>query len=99
MSEFCNETFIFFSRGKAANLATHSGFEEKLCYGDIVLTYRHQTAPLSNTERRRVEKIRQENELSSQRGDGLQAGATAARKWVLFKLYLITADSTQYELI
>lgn len=50
------------SRNKFSNLSAHSGFDEKLCYGDVTLAFKHTTQPLTNTERSRIDKIRVKNE-------------------------------------
>ena len=50
-----------FSRGK---ISSHPGFEERLCYGDIVLAFEHISSPFTARERKHIEKIREENEIA-----------------------------------
>ena len=35
-----------------SNLSSHSGFDEKLCHGDITLSFRHMPQPITNVERK-----------------------------------------------
>ena len=53
--------FVDFSRTK---ISSHPGFEERLCYGDITLVLVHGSHQISKTERKRIEKLQQENEVN-----------------------------------
>lgn len=66
-----------FSRTK---VSSHQGFDERLCYGDITLGFAHDSQQLSKTERRRVEKIRQENEVVQEKHQREGASVSQMRK-------------------
>ena len=56
-----------FRRSKFAHLASHPGFDERLCYGDITLNFLHSSQPLSKLERQHIQKIREENEAEQEK--------------------------------
>ncbi len=58
----CNKC-IYFIRSRS-KIASHPGFEERLCYGDIVLAFEHVSHPFSARERKHIEKVREENEAT-----------------------------------
>ena len=57
-------SFFPHSRNKFSGLAAHPGFDEKLCYGDITLAFRHTTCVqnLTSNDRRLIERTRVKNE-------------------------------------
>ena len=57
---FVFSRLLHFSRSK---IASHPGFEEWLCYGDIVLAFEHLSQPITSKERQHIQKVREENEL------------------------------------
>lgn len=50
-----------------SNLASHSGFDERLCHGDVTLRFTYMLDSLSRKERDSVEKMSHENEENGER--------------------------------
>lgn len=60
-------TYLLLSRSQHANLASHSGFEERLCHGDVTLRFIYAMHSLSKKERENICKMKDDNELMSSR--------------------------------
>ena len=56
-----------YRRNKISNLASHPGFDEKLCYGDITLEFCHMHAagPFTKVDRENISKMKQDAELNA----------------------------------
>jgi len=59
-------TLSVYRRNKISNLASHPGFDEKLCYGDITLEFCHVHAagPFSKLDRENINKMKQDAEIN-----------------------------------
>ena len=56
-------SLIYFFRSKQyPSLATHKGYDDDLCHGDVTLHLQHQPRSLSRVERRRILQIKRRTE-------------------------------------
>ena len=58
---------LFCSRAPKGGIASRPGYDDNLSHGDIRLEFRHSTNKLSKEERKKIEKLKKEEEHAKNR--------------------------------